>query len=136
MARWALRNGAHDPECHYLGVAVEGGNDVIGHLSLRVQSLELPGSLALMETFVNTFAVEPEYRRRGYGRALQQASVRLSGDLNCYQMRSWSSLDHPENYTLKIALGFGVHPAVIETATGETVKGVYFVKTTSQNHGG
>ncbi len=45
-------------------------------------------------------------------------------------MCSWSSLAHPENYALKLGLGFAVFPTVFKTATGEKVKGVYFVKTT------
>jgi GNAT superfamily N-acetyltransferase len=129
MARWALLDGAYNPDCYYLGV-IEGEKQIVGHLSIQVQSIDLPGMRSLTETFVNTFAVEPTYRRRGYGRALQQEALCLSRNLHCYQMRSWSAEDHPENYALKLSLGFGIHPAVFETSTGEKVKGVYFVKTT------
>jgi hypothetical protein len=43
-------------------------------------------------------------------------------------MRSWSSLDKPENYQLKLSLGFALHPSTHDAAAGYPVSGVYFVK--------
>ena len=43
-------------------------------------------------------------------------------------MRSWSSLDKPANYALKLSLGFAMHPSVHDAASGYQVSGVYFVK--------
>jgi len=125
MARWALlKNAEINPEAYYLGVVcseAQNENRVLGHLSLQIQPLDLPGADGRIESFVNTFAVEADYRRRGFGRALQLEALRLSGDLHCYQMRSWSSLDHPENYALKLALGFSVVPSVYEIPSGEKI---------------
>ena len=142
MARWVFDNGQPAPDVYLLGVmAVE---QVIGHISLRVQALVIPPTAwstgqdhtlrrstgePLRETFVNTFAVDETHRRQGCGRALQIAALDLTRELGCYQMRSWSSLDKTANYALKISLGFAVYPAVQETGDGQLISGVYFVKT-------
>jgi len=82
----------------------------------------------LYETFVQTFRVNEEHRRKGYGRALQLEALRLTKELGCIQMRSWSSLDKPANYALKLSLGFGFHPEIQETSSGLKVSGGYYVK--------
>ncbi len=141
MARWAVTAGGQPlAQTYYLGVMVE--QEVVGHLSLLRQPLTLPAAgdqppapvsrpdgTPLDELFVQTFAVDTGHRRRGYGRALQQAALQLARDLGVYQLRSWSSYDHPENYALKLRLGFAACPAVFETDTGLKVSGIYFVKT-------
>ncbi len=140
MARWAVTSdGQPLAQTYYLGVMVEQA--VVGHLSLLRQPLCLPAAgdqpgaplrldgTPLDELFVQTFAVDTEHRRRGYGRALQQAALRLAHDLGVYQLRSWSSDDHPENYALKLRLGFAACPALYETDNGLKVSGIYFVKT-------
>lgn len=140
MARWVVTpEGAALPGIHYLGIARD--EDVIGHLTLIVQPLATPGTpgsasallsapdgVPLTEAFVQTFAVEPDYRRQGHGRALQEAALALAGRLGCYQMRSWSSLDKTANYALKIRLGFATCPAIYTTSSGQSIPGVYFVK--------
>ena len=142
MARWALDDGQPTPDVYCLGVM--DADQVIGHISARVQDLVIPptewsagrdhglrGSAGapLRETFVNTFAVDETRRRQGYVRALQIAALDLTRELGCYQMRSWSSLDKTANFALKISLGFAVFPAVDTTGSGQTISGVYFVKT-------
>ena len=127
----------------YLGAADAGA--VIGHLSLRRQPLVIPASsltrgleMALMddggtaidEVFVLSFAVEPRYRRRGFGRALQLRALAKATELGCFQMRSWSSADKRENYALKISLGFSIVPALYPMPGGTHLSGVYFVKQT------
>jgi len=82
----------------------------------------------LYETFVQTFHVAEEHRRKGYGRALQLEALQVTKELGCIQMRSWSSLDKPANYQLKLSLGFGFHPEIQQTASGLKVSGGYFVK--------
>ena len=47
---------------------------------------------------MQTFAVEPDFRRQGHGRALQLAALDMSARLGCYQMRSWSTVDKQANY--------------------------------------
>ena len=142
MARWVLDDGQPAPDVYLLGVMV--AEQVIGHISLRVQDLIIPSTAwstgqdhalrgstgePLRETFVNTFAVDETHRRQGCGRALQVAALDLTRDLGCYQMRSWSSLDKTANYALKISLGFAAHPAVYESEDGLLISGVFFVKT-------
>lgn len=144
QARWVVDADGQPlaADAHFLGVII--GENVVGHISLKVQPILIPATewaggqatpLAgpdgdpLRETFVQTFAVEEVHRRQGYGRALQLAALDLTRDLGCYQMRSWSSLDKPANYALKLSLGFAAHPAKSDTPAGYAVSGVYFVKT-------
>lgn len=129
----------------YLLAAVNADH-VIGHIAVRMQRIIIPATAwsggdthpldgpdgrPLREMFVQTFAVDEAYRRQGHGRALQLAALTLAKRLRCYQLRSWSSLDKDANYALKLSLGFAVYPAVQESASGEPISGVYFVKTVS-----
>lgn len=140
-ARWVLDGDALKPEVHCIGAVV--GEEVVGHISLHLRDIVIPatewsgdeegyltngGDERLQETFVNSFAVEEEYRRRGYGRELQLAGLELTRELGAMQMRSWCSLDKPEAYALKLSLGFAAHPAIYEAWNGMLVSGVYFVK--------
>jgi hypothetical protein len=59
---------------------------------------------------------------------LQEAALDFAKESSCIQMRSWSSLDKPANYQLKISLGFAFHPEVQQTPSGLRVSGGYFVK--------
>ena len=74
MSRWALLNGAYNRDFYYVGIVREE-TQVVGHLSMQVQSIALPGMQSLSETCVNTFAVEPTYRRRGYRRASTRGAM-------------------------------------------------------------
>jgi GNAT superfamily N-acetyltransferase len=137
MVRWSISPEELPLEnTVYLGT--RANRLVIGHISVRIQPIQIPGMDQVLrdssgdilnELFVQTFAVEENYRRRGYGRALQQAALNLLPTLHCCQMRSWSSFDKPANYALKISLGFAVCPATYEAPNGEKISGVYFVKT-------
>ena len=125
----------------FLGAVV--ADEMVGNLSLREQQIVVPATpwsegrehalhasdgAALRETFVQTFFVEQAHRGRGLGRALQEAAIAWTRERGCLQMRSWSSLDRPENHALKLSLGFALHPATHEAAAGCPVSGVYFVK--------
>jgi GNAT superfamily N-acetyltransferase len=143
MARWVLTpEGFPLPEVQFLGAV--GDEQVIGRISLKMQVITIPATewsggadspLAapdgrpLRELFVQTFAVDDAFRRRGYGRALQLAALELARTLGCYQMRSWSSLDKTANYALKLSLGFAAHPAIYQTTGGQRISGIYFIKT-------
>ena len=137
-----------DEEAFVLGVFddEDTGKKLIGHISVHLQPLEhrpeLPLTLlelenehltdtyppGLVEGFVWTFEVEESRRRRGLGRALQLAAVEECRRRGLYQLRSWSSLDRPANYALKIGLGFAVHPGHTYLANRERwVRGVFFV---------
>lgn len=142
MARWVLSDEQPQPNTHILGAIID--NRVIGHIALEQRPLEIPASAwskhqtapimradgtPLSETFVSAFGVEMAHRRQGYGRALQQAALAHTKSLGCYQMRSWSSLDKPANYALKLSLNFAIYPAIQASHSGEPISGVYFIKT-------
>ena len=142
-ARWVL-DDEDKPHASTYFLAIEYGDAIIASLTLKRQPITIPatdwsggethwlcgpGNLPLEELFVQTFSVEEAHRRQGHGVALQRAGLALAADLGCYQVRSWSSLDRPANYALKLKLGFAVHPAIFATDTGLEVSGVYFVKT-------
>ncbi|MDJ0523559.1 MAG: GNAT family N-acetyltransferase [Planctomycetota bacterium] len=142
MARWVVDDdGQPSGAFLFLGALVDGA--IVGNLTLREQPIVVPGTTwagdrervlrgldgeTLRETYVQTFAVDETYQRRGIGRALQAEALVWTRDRGCVQMRSWSSLDRPENYALKLGMGFALDPAVHEAAEGLRVSGVYFVK--------
>lgn len=142
QARWVLDDDLPKEQgLVFLGVA--NGEDVIANLTLKKQAITMPASEwagerdrrllgvdgePLYETFVQTFFVDEDQRRKGYGLALQQEALEVSAQLGCIQMRSWSSLDKPANYQLKLKLGFAFHPEIQETPSGLRVSGGYFVK--------
>ena len=141
MLTHATEDGDPKPDGFYFGILTE--NECVGHISIRKQPLTVPAShltedkelplsdsqcVPLVETFVNTFAVEKAYQRRGYGRALQEAALKKTRELGCYQMRSWSSADKSANYALKLSMGFAVHPALYPLPGGKPLSGVYFTK--------
>jgi GNAT superfamily N-acetyltransferase len=65
----------------------------------------------LREGYVEAFGVDPRLRRRGIGTALQQHAARQCRIAGCYQMRSRSPVTSSENYALKIAAGYVLHPS-------------------------
>jgi GNAT superfamily N-acetyltransferase len=141
-ARWVLGDdGRPLAGVHCLGAVVDG--NVVGDLAVREQVVTAPATkwsggaprpleaadgTPLRETYVMSFAVAETHRRRGIGCALQTAALDLTRRRGCCQMRSWSSLDKPENYGLKLSMGFAMHPEVHEAWNGTEVSGVYFVK--------
>ena len=139
MFRYGLIDGEAKPNTYYFGIIID--ESVIAHISIKQQPLLIPesylikpektqlmiGQTALTETFVQTFAVDEAFRRRGYGRALQQTAIDKTRALGCYQMRSWSSADRPANYALKLSMGFAVLPSLYPMPGGQPISGVYFV---------
>jgi GNAT superfamily N-acetyltransferase len=71
----------------------------------------------LREGYVEAFGVDPGLRRRGTGTALQRHAARQCRIAGCYQMRSRSPMTSSENYALKIAAGYVLHPATRTTPT-------------------
>ncbi len=141
--RWVLtENGLPANEnLVFLGGLID--DQIVGNLTLKKQPIIIPASewagdrdLQLRDTegepvyemFVQTFSVEEAYQRKGIGRSLQEEGLRQTKLLDCYQMRSWSSLDKSSNYQLKLGLGFGFHPAIFETDSGLKVSGGYFIR--------
>ena len=64
----------------------------------------------LQEAKIIAFGVKEAYRRQGIGRSLQEYTLKRAKELDCYQVRSVSDTDHPENHQLKLSMGFAVEP--------------------------
>jgi GNAT superfamily N-acetyltransferase len=134
QARWALDDDRRKPNSHAL-VALQSG-EVIGFLTFTVQPISrseggpvlCEKGVPLTEGYVQTFGVREDRRGHGIGTALQEAALRRVRELGCYQLRSWSDVNHPENYAIKLKLGFAAHPAIYHSErTGEDYEGVYWV---------
>ena len=64
----------------------------------------------LKEAKILAFGVKDGYRRHGIGTALQEYTIQQAKLFDCYQVRSVSGENHPENHHLKLAMGFAVEP--------------------------
>ncbi len=64
----------------------------------------------LKEAKILAFGVKDGYRRQGIGIALQEYAIRQAKMFGCYQVRSVSGENHPENHQLKLSMGFAVEP--------------------------
>ena len=64
----------------------------------------------LREAKILAFGVKKGYRRQGIGTALQEYTIRQAKLFDCYQVRSVSGENHPENHYLKLSMGFAVEP--------------------------
>jgi len=67
--------------------------------------------VTLREGFVEAFGVDPQLRRHGVGTALQEHAMRHCRMARCFQMRSRSPVTSVENYALKLAAGYVLHPS-------------------------
>lgn len=65
----------------------------------------------LREGYVDAFGVDPGWRRQGIGNDLQAFAVDHCRQSGCHQMRSRSPVTSTENYSLKIAAGYTLHPS-------------------------
>jgi GNAT superfamily N-acetyltransferase len=65
----------------------------------------------LKEGYVEAFGVDPQLRRRSVGTALQEHAMRQCRLAGCFQMRSRSPVTSVENYALKLAAGYVLHPS-------------------------
>ncbi len=71
--------------------------------------IEIHGK-TLKEAKILAFGVKDGYRRQGIGTALQEYTIKQAKLFDCYQVRSVSGENHPENHYLKLAMGFAVEP--------------------------
>ncbi len=130
-AQWVLDEDDQPLKENLVFLAALEDGEMVGSISLIRQEITIPetewagdrdlvsaraAGKALFETLVQTFRVDEAHRRKGYGRALQEAALKFTEESGCIQMRSWSSLDKQANYALKLSLGFGFHPEVQQTA--------------------
>lgn len=117
QARWAF-NPHFEQFKRYFLAAKQDGN-IVGFLMFVVWDIgpndrdhppvQIHGK-ALREAKIIAFGVKKAYRRRGIGRALQEYTLQRAEELDCYQVRSVSDMDHPENHQLKLSMGFAVEP--------------------------
>jgi GNAT superfamily N-acetyltransferase len=64
----------------------------------------------LKEAKILAFGVKEGYQRQGIGTALQAYTLKQARLFDCYQVRSVSGENHPENHLLKLSMGFAVEP--------------------------
>jgi len=117
QAGWAF-NSHFEQFARYFLAAKQDGN-IVGFLMFVVWDIgpndrdhppvEIDGK-RLQEAKIIAFGVKEAYRRQGIGRALQEYALKRAKELDCYQVRSVSDMDHPENHQLKLSMGFGVEP--------------------------
>lgn len=117
QAGWAFNPYFKQFARHFLAVKQDGA--IVGFLMFVVWDIgpndrdhppvEMHGK-RLREAKIIAFGVKKAYRRRGIGRALQEYTLKRAKELDCYQVRSVSNMNHPENYQLKLSMGFAVEP--------------------------
>ena len=114
---WAFNSHFEQFARYFLG-AKQAGN-IVGFLMFVVWDIgphdrdhppvQINGQ-TLQEAKIIAFGVKKAYRRQGIGRALQEYTLKRAKELDCYQVRSVSDMDHPENHQLKLSMGFAVEP--------------------------
>ena len=117
QARWAFNPHFEQFACYFLAAKQDG--NIVGFLMFVVWDIgphdrdhppvQMEGE-TLQEAKIIAFGVKETYRRRGIGRALQEYTLKRAKELDCYQVRSVSDMDHPENHQLKLSMGFAVEP--------------------------
>ena len=117
QAGWAFNSHFEQFARYFLAAKQDG--DIVGFLMFVVWDIgpndrdhppvEIYGK-RLQEAKIIAFGVKEAYRRRGIGRALQEYTLKRAKELDCYQVRSVSDMDHPENHQLKLSMGFAVEP--------------------------
>jgi GNAT superfamily N-acetyltransferase len=117
QARWAFNPHFEQFARYFLAAKQDGG--IVGFLMFVVWNIgpndrdhppiQMHGK-KLREAKIIAFGVKKTYRRQGIGRALQEYTLKRAKALGCYQVRSVSDMDHPENHQLKLSMGFAVEP--------------------------
>lgn len=115
--RYLWQDHPHSLESHIVAAFVHGR--AVGFLRFLVQvvgseegrtPIEQNGA-EIIEAYVEAFGVDPGFRRRGIGLALQKRAIDYARDADCYQIRSQSPVTSRENYALKLAAGYAIHPS-------------------------
>jgi ribosomal protein S18 acetylase RimI-like enzyme len=83
---------------------------IIGRDHQRSPILDAKGA-PLREGYVEAFGVLPPYRRHGIGQALQEHTIAVCRQQQCYQLRSRSPVSSVENYALKLKMGYAIQPS-------------------------
>lgn len=115
--RYLSRNHPHSLESHILAAFVHGR--VVGFLRLLIQVVGSEEGrtpidhhgVNITEAYVEAFGVDPGFRRRGIGSALQERAMDYARHAGCYQIRSHSPVTSRENYALKLVSGYTIHPS-------------------------
>lgn len=117
QGRYLVREYPLAVESHVLAALQDG--KFVGFLRFMVQVIGaaerrtpvLHNGSILTEGYVEAFGVDPGARRLGVGTALQASAIESCRSAGCYQMRSRSPITSTENYALKIAAGYVLHPS-------------------------
>ncbi|MDE0554290.1 MAG: GNAT family N-acetyltransferase [Candidatus Poribacteria bacterium] len=114
---WAL-NPYFEQFSRYFLAAKQNGT-IVGFLMFVVwdigphdrdhPSIQIHGK-TLKEAKILAFGVKEGYRRQGIGTALQEYTIQQAKLFDCYQVRSVSGENYPENHLLKLSMGFAVEP--------------------------
>lgn len=115
--RYLLSDLPAAAESHVLG-AFDGGV-CVGFLRYVIQVIGADAGRPpvmwngspLTEGYVEAFGVEPRSRRYGIGTALQEHAMKRCREAGCHQMRSRSPVTSVENYAMKVAAGYVLHPS-------------------------
>ena len=115
--RYLVSRFPHAQESHVLGAFDR--RRCVGFLRYLIQVIGaeegrpavIRNGQPLSEGYVEAFGVDPHLRRRGIGTALQQHATSKCRIAGCYQIRSLSPVTSVENYALKIAAGYVLHPS-------------------------
>ena len=117
QADWAFNPYFEQFSRYFL--AAKQDNTIVGFLMFVVWDIgphdrdhppiEIHGK-TLKEAKILAFGVKDGYRRQGIGSALQEYTIKQAKLFDCYQVRSVSGENHPENHHLKLSLGFAVEP--------------------------
>ena len=115
--RYLVSRFPHAQQSHVLGAFTRGR--CVGFLRYLIQVIGAEAGRPpvmhhgrpLSEGYVEAFGVDPQARRRGIGTALQRHAARQCRIAGCYQMCSRSPVTSSENYALKIAAGYVLHPS-------------------------
>lgn len=128
QAKYIVRIFSHAEQSVLFGAFQNG--ECLGFLRVLVQvigseegrtSITSAGSV-LREGFVEAFGVLPGYRRQGIGQELQAKAIAFCREQGCYQIRSLSPVTSTENYSLKLKMGYAIHP-------NKENDSYYFIKT-------
>jgi GNAT superfamily N-acetyltransferase len=115
--RYLASSFPHAQESHVLGAFDD--TCCVGFLRYLIQVIGaeegrpavMRNGKPLREGYVEAFGVDPQRRRHGVGTALQQHAARRCRIVGCWQMRSRSPVTSTENYALKVAAGYVLHPS-------------------------
>ncbi|MEM9776736.1 MAG: GNAT family N-acetyltransferase [Chloroflexota bacterium] len=126
-----------DPVPFFASIALDKDHNLIGYHVFLIQPIgpEMYTSPVsdrngntLYEAKIRGLHVLKPWRNQGIGTKLQELILQKAGELDLFQVRSFSARSRVENYAVKMKLGFACHPELRTLKDGSTYEGVYWVK--------